>query len=82
MILFSLREHEERMWRIIGIFPFLEMCVKRLSSQFQSSSLESGIPSRTSQLLFARKFKNLILNKQVNEEINSKKGSFHNEPFP
>ena len=52
MILFSLREHEERMWRIIGIFPFLEMCVKRLSSQFQSSSLESGIPSRVSQLLF------------------------------
>ena len=52
MILFSLREHEERMWRIIGIFPFLEMCVKRLSSQFLSSSLESGIPSRVSQLLF------------------------------
>jgi hypothetical protein len=60
MILFSLREHEERMWRIIGIFPFLEMCVKRLSSQFQSSSLESGIPSRVSQLLFACKYKNLL----------------------
>ena len=52
MILFSLREHEERMGRIIGIIPFLEMCVKRLSSQFLSSSLESCIPSRVSQLLF------------------------------
>ncbi len=60
MILFSLREHEERMWRIIGIIPFLEMCVKRLSSQFLSYSLESGIPSRVSQLLFACKYKNLF----------------------